>query len=49
AVLGATLMLIADTLGRIINAPYETPVTAIVSIIGLPFFLFIVHRGGNKI
>ncbi|MGO1527648.1 FecCD family ABC transporter permease [Senegalia sp. (in: firmicutes)] len=49
AVLGATLMLIADTLGRIINAPYETPVTAIVSVIGLPFFLFIVHRGGNKI
>jgi iron complex transport system permease protein len=46
-VLGATLMLFADTLGRTINAPYETPVAAIVSMIGLPFFLFIVHKGGK--
>lgn len=43
--LGATLMLFSDTLSRTISAPYETPVTAIVSIMGLPFFLFIVHRG----
>ncbi|SFA53183.1 iron complex transport system permease protein [Parageobacillus thermantarcticus] len=47
AVLGATLMLLADTLGRTINAPYETPVAAIVAIMGLPFFLFIVHKGGK--
>jgi iron complex transport system permease protein len=46
-VLGATLMLLADTLGRTINAPYETPVAAIVAMIGLPFFLFIVHKGGK--
>lgn len=43
--LGATLMLLSDTLSRTISAPYEIPVTAIVSIMGLPFFLFIVHRG----
>ncbi|MDF2840813.1 MAG: iron transporter [Clostridia bacterium] len=46
-ILGATMMLLADTLGRTINAPYETPVAAIVAIIGLPFFLFIVHKGGK--
>lgn len=46
---GATLMLIADSLGRTINAPYETPVSAILSILGLPFFLFIVHRGRGKV
>ncbi|MCG8539122.1 MAG: iron ABC transporter permease [Clostridia bacterium] len=49
AILGATLMVFADTLGRTINAPYETPVAAIVAMMGLPFFLFIVHKGGKTI
>ncbi|MDQ0242912.1 iron complex transport system permease protein [Bacillus fengqiuensis] len=44
---GAVFMLLADTLGRTINAPYETPVAAIIAIMGLPFFLFIVHKGGK--
>jgi iron complex transport system permease protein len=47
AILGAAFMLLADTLGRTINAPYETPVAAIVTIMGLPFFLFIVRKGGK--
>ncbi|WP_257349836.1 FecCD family ABC transporter permease [Pseudalkalibacillus decolorationis] len=47
AVLGASFMLLADTLSRTINAPYETPVAAIVSMLGLPFFLFIVRKGGK--
>jgi iron complex transport system permease protein len=46
-ILGATLMLLADTIGRTINAPYETPIAAIVAMMGLPFFLFIVHKGGK--
>ncbi|PAQ16445.1 iron ABC transporter [Bacillaceae bacterium SAOS 7] len=46
-VIGATFMLLADTLGRTVNAPYETPVAAIVAMMGLPFFLFIVHKGGK--
>lgn len=45
---GAMFMLLADTVARTINAPFETPVAAIVSIIGLPFFLFIVHKGGKS-
>ncbi|MEK4027546.1 MULTISPECIES: iron ABC transporter permease [Bacillaceae] len=44
---GAAFMLVADTLGRTINSPYETPVAAIVSIMGLPFFLLIVRKGGS--
>ncbi len=44
---GATFMLLADTLGRTINAPYETPVAAIVAMLGLPFFLLVVRRGGK--
>lgn len=47
AVTGAAFMLLADTLGRTISAPYETPIAAVVSMIGLPFFLVIVRKGGK--
>ncbi|MED1555165.1 FecCD family ABC transporter permease [Bacillus paramycoides] len=47
AIAGASFMLLADTIGRTINAPYETPVAAIVAIVGLPVFLFIVRKGGR--
>lgn len=47
ALTGATFMLLADTIGRTLHSPYETPVVAIVSILGLPFFLLIVRKGGN--
>lgn len=49
AVGGAALMLIADTMGRTINAPYETSLTAIVAMLGLPFFLWIVNRKGGAL
>ncbi len=44
---GATFMLFADTVARTINAPYETPVIAVLAMLGLPFFLFIVRKGGS--
>ncbi|HAL00680.1 MULTISPECIES: iron ABC transporter permease [unclassified Exiguobacterium] len=47
AIFGATFMLLADTIGRTLYAPYETPVIAIVSMLGLPFFLLIVRKGGR--
>ncbi|MBX9993576.1 MULTISPECIES: FecCD family ABC transporter permease [Priestia] len=47
AVIGAAFMLLADTLGRTVSAPYETPIAAVVSMIGLPFFLVIVRKGGK--
>ncbi|MBS4201068.1 iron ABC transporter permease [Bacillus sp. FJAT-49732] len=47
AIFGASFMLFADTLGRTINSPYETPVAAIVAMMGLPFFLIIVRKGGR--
>ncbi|NBD25237.1 FecCD family ABC transporter permease [Paenibacillus glycinis] len=49
AVSGAAFMLLADTLARTLNAPYETPVAAIVAVAGLPFFLYIMRRGGLAI
>lgn len=48
AITGASFMLLADTMGRTIHAPYETPVAAIVAMMGLPFFLFVVNKGGGK-
>lgn len=45
AIGGATFMLFADTVARMIHAPYETPVVAVVAVMGLPFFLFIVRKG----
>ncbi|MED4586073.1 iron ABC transporter permease [Brevibacillus choshinensis] len=48
AVTGATFMLLADTLGRTIHAPYETPVAALVAMLGLPFFLLIVRKRGKS-
>ncbi|ANF97482.1 FecCD family ABC transporter permease [Paenibacillus bovis] len=45
AVLGGAFMVFADTLARMINAPFETPIAAIIAIIGLPFFLLIVRKG----
>lgn len=47
ALLGATFMLLADTVARTINAPFETPIIAVVAVLGLPFFLIIVRKGGR--
>jgi iron complex transport system permease protein len=46
-IVGASFMLLADLIARTINAPYETPVASIISIIGLPFFLYIMNKGGK--
>ncbi|GKV68164.1 ferrichrome ABC transporter permease [Sporosarcina sp. NCCP-2716] len=47
AVAGGAFMLLADTVSRTMNAPYETPLAALVAVIGLPFFLIIVRKGGR--
>ena len=39
AIIGAAFMLLADTAARTVHAPFETPVAAIVALLGLPFFL----------
>lgn len=49
AVFGALLLVNADLIARLINAPFETPVGAITSIIGVPFFLYLARSsGGDK-
>ncbi|SIT71694.1 FecCD family ABC transporter permease [Edaphobacillus lindanitolerans] len=46
ALAGGIFMVLADMAGRLVNAPFETPVVAITALIGLPFFLIIVRKGG---
>lgn len=46
---GGSFMMIADLIARTINKPYEVPLITVVSVIGLPFFLWIVksQKGGH--
>lgn len=44
AVLGSVLVVLADLIGKSINPPYETPIGAIISIIGVPFFLYLARK-----
>lgn len=44
ALLGGTLLLVADTFARTIIAPNQLPVGVIMAIIGVPLFLFLLHR-----
>lgn len=44
AILGSLLMVAADLAARMINPPYETPVGALIALIGVPFFLFLTSK-----
>ena len=44
ALLGAVLLVLADIVARTINAPFDTPVGALVSAIGVPIFLGLTYR-----
>ncbi len=44
AVLGALLMVLADLGARMLNPPFETPVGALTSLVGVPFFLYLARR-----
>ena len=44
AVLGSLLVVIADLAARMVNPPYETPVGAIIALIGVPFFLYLARK-----
>ncbi|ANE45604.1 ferrichrome ABC transporter permease [Paenibacillus swuensis] len=46
-VLGALLIVISDIGARMINPPYETPIGALIALIGVPFFLYLTRRGGR--
>ncbi|MBD2846711.1 iron ABC transporter permease [Paenibacillus sp. IB182496] len=44
AVLGALLLVLGDLAARMINPPEETPVAALIALIGVPFFLYLARN-----
>jgi iron complex transport system permease protein len=44
AMMGSVLLVLADMAARTINPPFETPIGAIISLISVPFFLYLVTR-----
>lgn len=45
ALLGASLLLLADALARVIAAPAELPIGIVTAALGAPFFLWVLLRG----
>lgn len=43
--IGGTFLLWVDIVCRTLNPPYETPLSAIVSVVGLPVFLWLIRKG----
>src|SRR5690625_7196656 len=44
AILGALLILLADTIGRTIIAPIEIPASILMAVIGGPFIIFMIRN-----
>lgn len=47
-ILGGSFLLLADSLARTIVAPQQLPVGVLTAMIGVPAFLYILHRGGRS-
>ena len=48
-VIGGVFLALCDVLSRFVNYPFETPIGVITSLIGIPFFLYLIRtRGGEK-
>ncbi len=47
AILGATILLFSDTLGRVLAYPYEIKASVVMSVIGGPFFILLLKAGGK--
>ncbi|MHA4213395.1 FecCD family ABC transporter permease [Bacillus cereus] len=48
-VIGGVFLALCDVLSRFINYPFETPIGVVTSLIGIPFFLYLIRtRGGER-
>ena len=45
---GASVLLIADVISRVVLAPQEIPVGIVTALAGAPFFLWILRRAKNQ-
>jgi len=48
ALLGASLLLLADTVARSLLAPQQLPVGILTAFIGVPLFLYLLYRGARQ-
>ena len=48
ALMGALLLLLSDTFGRLIVAPVILPIGAITSFLGAPMFLYLLFKGAGS-
>lgn len=48
AVIGAFFLGLCDLMSRYINFPYETPIGVVTSLVGIPFFLFLIRKFGGE-
>ncbi|WP_010272528.1 FecCD family ABC transporter permease [Paenibacillus senegalensis] len=44
AVLGSLLVVLSDLAARMVNPPYETPLGALIALLGVPFFLYLARK-----
>jgi iron complex transport system permease protein len=47
AIMGAVLVVVADTVGRIVLAPSEVPSGIMTALLGTPYFLWLMWRSKN--
>lgn len=47
-ILGGIFLTLCDLASRFINYPFETPIEVVTSIIGVPFFLYLIKRKGGE-
>ncbi len=45
---GAAFLVVADLLARVLAAPSEIPVGVVTALVGGPFFLYLMRRGGGR-
>jgi iron complex transport system permease protein len=48
AISGAFALTLADWLARILISPAELPIGLITSLVGAPFFVWLLYRGRNR-
>ncbi|MDH3695407.1 MAG: iron chelate uptake ABC transporter family permease subunit, partial [Gammaproteobacteria bacterium] len=48
ALLGGSLVVVADTLARTLLAPQQLPVGVVTAFIGVPLFLYLLYRGSSS-
>ena len=47
ALFGSLMLVLADTAARMVNPPFETPVGAVIAVVGVPFFLYLIRKRGR--